>query len=121
MQKSSLSARKPAASRSAPARGKRSRVGQDLLEAMKQIVAHERGEIVLPSYEIVVPTKVDVAKVRAKLGLSQRKFAARFGLDVTAVQAWEQGRRRPDRAALVLLTIIDREPEAVQRALRLAA
>jgi putative transcriptional regulator len=88
---------------------------------MKQIVAHARGEITLPSYEIDVPPRVDVARVRAKLKLSQRKFADRFGLDVTAVQAWEQGRRRPDRAALVLLTIIDREPEAVERALRHAA
>jgi len=102
-------------------RSRGSRFGADLIEAMKQIVAHERGEITLPSYEIEVPPRVDVAKVRAKLKLSQRKFADRFGLDVTAVQAWEQGRRRPDRAALVLLTIIDREPEAVQRALRHAA
>ena len=30
---------------------------------------------------------------------------------------WEQGRRVPDRAARVLLTVIDREPEAVVRAL----
>ena len=40
-----------------------------------------------------------------------------FGLDVRAVQEWEQGRRVPDRAARVLLTVIDREPEAVVRAL----
>ncbi len=100
---------------------KGARLGADLLESMQQIVAHERGEIVLPSYEIDVPARIDVARVRAKLRLSQRKFAERFGLDVTALQAWEQGRRQPDRAARVLLTIIDREPEAVQRALRHAA
>ena len=34
-----------------------------------------------------------------------------------ALQEWEQGRRVPDRAARVLLTVIDREPEAVVRAL----
>ena len=100
---------------------KGTQLGADLLESMQQIVAHERGEIVLPSYEIDVPVRIDVARVRAKLKLSQKKFADRFGLDITAVQAWEQGRRRPDRAARVLLTIIDREPEAVQRALRHAA
>ena len=37
--------------------------------------------------------------------------------DVRAVQDWEQGRRVPDRAARVLLTVIDRDPEAVVRAL----
>ena len=36
---------------------------------------------------------------------------------VRAVQEWEQGRRVPDRAARVLLTVIDRDPEAVVRAL----
>lgn len=34
-----------------------------------------------------------------------------------ALQEWEQGRRVPDRAARVLLTVIDRDPEAVVRAL----
>jgi putative transcriptional regulator len=57
------------------------------------------------------------AAARGWFGLSQAAFARRFGLDVTALQAWEQGRRQPDRTARLLLTIIAREPEAVQRAL----
>jgi len=96
-------------------------VGDEIVEGFRYMLAHVRGEIELPSYEIEVPERIDVARVRAKLKLSQRRFAERFGLDVTAVQAWEQGRRQPDRSARVLLTIIDREPEAVRRALRHAA
>jgi len=49
----------------------------------------------LPSYAVNVPETVDVAKLRHRLGLSQAAFARTFGLDVTALQAWEQGRRRP--------------------------
>lgn len=64
------------------------------------------------------PRQVDVAALRRRLKMSQAAFAARFGLDLSAVHAWEQGRRRPDRAARVLLAVIDREPEAVLRALR---
>lgn len=55
--------------------------------------------------------------LRKRMKLSRRRFAARFGLDARAVQDWEQGRRVPDRAARVLLTGIDRDPEAVVRAL----
>ena len=44
-------------------------------------------------------------------------FADRFGLDARALQDWEQGRRVPDRAARVLLIVIDSDPEAVVRAL----
>lgn len=49
--------------------------------------------------------------------LSRQEFAQRFGLDVRALQDWEQGRRVPDRVALALLTVIDHEPEAVVRTL----
>ena len=52
-----------------------------------------------------------------RYGSVRQKFADRFGLDARAVQDWEQGRRVPDRAARVLLTVIDRDPEAVVRVL----
>lgn len=87
------------------------------MQAAREVAAHLRGEIALTEYEVKVPEKVDVAAVRAELGLSQARFARAFGLDVAAVQAWEQHRRRPDRTARVLLAVIAREPEAVLRAL----
>ena len=49
--------------------------------------------------------------------MSQAKFAKSFGLELSTVQNWEHGRRRPEGAARVLLRVIEREPEAVQRAL----
>ena len=61
---------------------------------------------------------VDVAAIRKKLDLSQAQFADTFGLEKSAVQEWEHGRRRPDRAARVLLRVIERNPEAVKDALR---
>jgi DNA-binding transcriptional regulator YiaG len=61
--------------------------------------------------------KVDVQNIRKKLQLSQVEFAARFGFTAAAVRQWEQGRRQPHGPARVLLTIIDREPNAVRRAL----
>ena len=96
---------------------KHSAAGRRLAGALKEALAHARGEVALPSYAIEVPDKVDVAAIRRTLGLSQAAFAARFGLDVTAVHAWEQGRRRPDRAARVLLAVIAKRPDAVREAL----
>ena len=69
----------------------------------------------------VPPAKVNVRAVREKLRLSQAEFAARFGFTAAAVRQWEQGRRQPHGPARVLLTIIDREPGAVSRALRCSA
>ena len=73
-----------------------------LVKATREAAANQRGEIVLTEYEVTVPETVGVAA---------------FGLDVDAVQAWEQHRRRPDRTARILLAVIAREPEAVRRAL----
>jgi putative transcriptional regulator len=64
-----------------------------------------------------LPEHIDVRAVHAKLGMSQHSFAAKFGVSISTVRNWEQGRRRPEGPARVLLTIIDREPEAVERAL----
>lgn len=92
--------------------------GRHLIAGLKEVVAHVRGEKVLQGYEICVPAAIDVAGIRHAVGMTQRQFADSFGLDVTAVHAWEQKRRQPDRAARVLLTIIEREPDAVLRALK---
>jgi putative transcriptional regulator len=61
---------------------------------------------------------VDVAAIRRKTGLSQPEFARRYGLSVGTLRDWEQGRKAPERAAQLLLRVIEREPAAVERALR---
>lgn len=67
-----------------------------------------------------VPAEIDVKAIRAAMGLTQQEFAARFGFSAAAVRDWEQHRRRPEATARVLLTVIAKEPEAVQRALEVA-
>ncbi|HEV2162131.1 MAG TPA: helix-turn-helix domain-containing protein [Stellaceae bacterium] len=96
----------------------RTALGRRIESAALDVAAHLRGEQPgLSSYEAVVPKRVDVSRLRIRLGLSQAAFARTFGLDLTAVQAWEQGRRRPDRAARILLAVIAHEPRAVLRTL----
>lgn len=54
-----------------------------------------------------------IVAVRGRHGLSQRDFADRLGLDLRTLQNWEQGRNRPDGAALSLIRLFDRDPAAV--------
>jgi DNA-binding transcriptional regulator YiaG len=56
---------------------------------------------------------VDARTVRLATGLTQEQFALRFGLDVDAVQNWEQGRTKPDRPAVALLRAIAAAPREV--------
>ncbi|MGH7123157.1 MAG: helix-turn-helix domain-containing protein [Stellaceae bacterium] len=92
-----------------------SKAGQRILQGARQALAYAKGE--RDSFVAHVPKDVDVAAIRKRLGLSQIQFAARFGFKLDAVQNWEQGRRRPEGAARALLRVIEKEPQAVQRAL----
>ncbi len=65
----------------------------------------------------VAGTQVDIAAMRARRGLSQREYADLLGLDVRTLQSWEQGRHRPDPAAVSLMRIFDRAPDMVEEVL----
>ncbi len=58
-----------------------------------------------------------VRRVRARTGLSQDRFAKQFRISVGRLRDLEQGRTKADSALLAYLAVIDREPEAVKRAL----
>ena len=60
------------------------------------------------------PPPPDVRALRGNLGMTREVFASTFGLDVRVVEAWEQHRREPDRAARVLLAVIAQAPDAVK-------
>ena len=89
--------------------------GRELIASMKEAVAIVRGEAE-PARVHLPPDVPDVRAIRGRLGLSRPAFAERFGLAVAAVRDWEQGLRRPDPAARVLLRVIARSPEVVAQA-----
>ena len=95
----------------------RTETGLEVEAALGEVLAHVRGETALPCRIVDDPAAERIVALRKRMKLSRQKFADRFGLDARAIQDWEQGRRVPDRAARVLLTVIDRDPDAVTRAL----
>jgi putative transcriptional regulator len=58
-----------------------------------------------------------VRAIRAALHLSQSAFAERFRIPAASLRDWEQGRRLPDAATQAYLTVIERNPGAVETAL----
>ncbi len=54
-----------------------------------------------------------VREVREAYGLSQARFAELMGISVATLRNWEQGRRRPEGSARVLLQVVAKHPEAV--------
>lgn len=97
-----------------------SKLGKKLITAAKEGIAIARGEADPKTYRVHIPSRVNVGALRRKLDLTQSEFALRFGLTLARVRDWEQGRSEPDAAARAYLKVIEKEPEAVNRALAFA-
>ena len=59
----------------------------------------------------------DVVAIRRRTGLSQPAFARSIGIPLGTLKNWEQGRRRPEGPARVLLALIAKRPSIVQEEL----
>ena len=93
---------------------KKTKFGADLIEGVKLVLAHDRGEIEL---EQVWPKPIDVKAIRKRVKMSQAEFSRAYCISKRALQEWEQGGRQPDSAARAYLTVIAKEPAIVRRAL----
>src|ERR1700683_3908670 len=88
--------------------------GTELIEGMKLVLGHQRGEIEL---EQVWPKPIDVKAIRKRVKMSQAEFSQTYRISKRALQEWEQAGRHPDWAARAYLTVIAKEPAVVRRAL----
>ena len=83
----------------------------ELLESVKQGAAIAKGTL-KPSRTFKFPES-EVKKIRDQYGLSQDKFAALMGISVATLRNWEQGRRKPEGPARILLMVAAKHPDAL--------
>ncbi len=93
----------------------RTKLGLAIEEGLKEAIAWKRGEIELEvrEYEPMPPARVKA--IRKSVSKSPREFERRFGVPARTLEGWEQG-KKVDVAARVLLTVIEKNPAAVERA-----
>jgi len=92
--------------------------GKSILAGLQDALAYAQGETAHGhTHTVQVPAVVDVKAIRTRLGLTQSAFARRYGFQLDSIRNWEQGKRQPEGPARLLLVVIDKEPDAVQRAL----
>ena len=87
-----------------------------LVTSIEQAGRIKKGE--LPASRRFEFSPPDIKKIRKKLNKSQSEFAFMIGVSLSTLQNWEQGRRKPDGPARVLLQIASKNPAAVIDALR---
>ncbi|MGH8489855.1 MAG: helix-turn-helix domain-containing protein [Gammaproteobacteria bacterium] len=89
---------------------------QGLLEGVRQMGAHMRGENV-PGSRVTALEDIQPRQIREAAGLSQAEFARLIGVPVKTLQNWEQKRTRPTGPARALLKIVAADPKAAIQAL----
>ena len=86
----------------------------DLIQSMTEALAMSQGAPIGRVTHHPSPREV-----RAKAGLTQEQMAPLMGLSLSGYRKIEQGQRGLQGSAAALLLVLDREPEAVKRALDL--
>lgn len=87
-----------------------------LIESLQEVLEDIHDQKKLKSRNLSIED-IDVISIRKKYDLSQLEFSEMFGFSLRTLQQWEQGRRRPQGAARVLLKVIDYAPDVVDKAL----
>ncbi|KPF82753.1 XRE family transcriptional regulator [alpha proteobacterium AAP38] len=87
--------------------------GEALLESLAEVVAWKKGEMALEVVDVDAMPPERVRAIRHAVAKSTREFERRFGIPAATMNNWEQGRRKPDPAARILLQVIEKSPEMV--------
>lgn len=93
----------------------------DLIAAVEDVRDHVKGKrkVTLRMTEVSLPdpapevTPEEIAAARQFLNVSQPVFARLLNVPTVTAVSWEKGRRRPSGAALRLLQIARKHPEAL--------
>ncbi|MFE0586785.1 helix-turn-helix domain-containing protein [Pantoea vagans] len=90
----------------------------ELMTGMQELKDHQEGKITLKRHKVTKRAPVTIAPqelrdVREKLNLSQAVFAHYLHTGETTWQNWEQGRARPNAQAVLLIRMVQQNPETL--------
>ncbi len=88
-----------------------------VVEAISGVAAWKRDDIALAVREIDPMPPERIRAIRRAAAKSAREFERKYHVPAWTLECWEQGRRKPDLTARILLTVIEGDPQAVARAL----
>jgi putative transcriptional regulator len=82
-------------------------IANEVLEGIREIKSGRAAR------RTVIDVPVEIKKIRENLEMSQAEFASLLCVTKRTLQEWEQGRCKPTGAALKLLLVASRHPEAL--------
>ena len=92
----------------------------ELDEGLRALADERRGKRTLRTHavELKAPPEItprQLVALREELHLSRALFAAYLRTNVRTLENWEQGRARPNAQAALLIRLVERYPDTVER------
>ena len=95
-------------------------VYESIMQGLTEAVDYQQGKINPRKMKLTIkPVDTfppdDIKQIRQKTGLSQVTFAGSLGVSPKTVEAWENGRNKPEGASRRLLEIVRDDPSFLLR------
>jgi putative transcriptional regulator len=95
-------------------------VFSELTEGFEALKAQREGKLTLRTHAVErkpapVVTAKELVRVREKLNLSRTVFARYLRTNERTLENWEQGRAKPNAQAALLIRLVARYPDTVDR------
>jgi putative transcriptional regulator len=92
----------------------------ELSEGIEALAAARRGKRTLRTHALEYKpaptiTPQELIRVRERLNISRALFAVYLRTNVRTLENWEQGRAKPNAQAALLINLVKRYPDTVQR------
>ena len=92
----------------------------ELTEGFDALAAERAGKITLRRHAVAAQpapevTAADLVGLRQRLNLSRTVFARYLRTNERTLENWEQGRARPNAQAALLIRLVERYPDTVDR------
>lgn len=90
----------------------------ELMGGLEAMALHRQGNITLRTNKItrqlLTIAPAELKRVRENLNLSQAVFAQYLHTGKSTYQNWEQGRARPNVQAVLLIRMVEKNPDTLQ-------
>ena len=92
----------------------------EIAEGFDALKAQRVGKVTLRTHAVNMPepadvTAADVRLLREQLNVSRAVLAARLRTNARTLENWEQGRAKPNAQAALLIRLVARYPETMNR------
>jgi putative transcriptional regulator len=92
----------------------------ELMAGLEDLAAEREGKLTLRRrfVEIKPPPKItarELAKLRKDMELSRGLFAGYLRTNTRTLENWEQGRAKPNAQAALLIRLVQKYPDTIQR------